>query len=274
MALVAAELSVRFRQLLPELLKFGLVGGLGTVVDLGGAAILHGVYHVEPLAAKAASVSTATVISYLGSRFWTFKDRENQELKREAVLFIVLNVAGLLIAEGVVSLIIYVMGLHGPLAYNIASFLGTGAGTTFRYSAYKKWVFLAPGEEHPARSAAPAPRPLPGYPPWELDPAFLTSAAPEPGTGRGPVTAAALSSAREREPESSWDATLAPTISWSVPAPQPVAARTLEFPAQDFPATASPAPAQAPRRPVPARPPVPGWSPVPRSSGGGRHRKG
>lgn len=277
MALVAAELSARFRQLLPELLKFGIVGGLGTVVDLGGAAVLHGTYHVEPLAAKAVSVSAATVVTYLGSRFWTFKERENQELKREAVLFIVLNVVGLLIAEGVVGLIIYVMGLHGQIAYNIASFLGTGFGTIFRYFAYKKWVFLAPSEESAVGPTAATPRPFPDYPPWELDPAFLAPTAPERGADRVPVATAAFSSAGERESGPAWDVSLAPTISWQAPAPQPAAPRTLAFPAQDspgapFPAPAFPATAQATRRPAPARPAAPG-SPTPRSSGGGRHRK-
>ena len=66
--------------MLPELLKFGIVGGIGTVIDLGGAAVLHGKYHVEPLAAKAVSITLATVFTYLGSRFWTFKHRENQAL--------------------------------------------------------------------------------------------------------------------------------------------------------------------------------------------------
>ena len=91
MALLAPGLYSRIRTMLPELVKFGIVGGIGTVIDLGGAALLHGKYHVEPLAAKAVSTSLATVLTYLGSRFWTFKHRENQELKREAVLFIGLN---------------------------------------------------------------------------------------------------------------------------------------------------------------------------------------
>jgi putative flippase GtrA len=52
------------------------------VIDLGGAAVLHGKYHVDGLEAKAISTAAATVVTYLGSRFWTFKDRENQSLRR------------------------------------------------------------------------------------------------------------------------------------------------------------------------------------------------
>ena len=199
MALLAPGLYSRVRTMLPELLKFGIVGGIGTVIDLGGAAVLHGKYHVEPLAAKAVSTSLATVVTYLGSRFWTFKHRENQELKREAVLFIALNLAGLAIAEVVVGLVTYGLGLHGQLAYNAASFVGTGCGTIFRYFAYRKWVFLAPGERAGAQPAAV--RQVPDYPPWELDPAFF---APAKAAAQRPAADPAQLSPWGQEPLSAW----------------------------------------------------------------------
>ncbi|HEY0935428.1 MAG TPA: GtrA family protein [Trebonia sp.] len=160
--------------MLPELIKFCIVGGVGTVIDLGGAGLLHSRYHVEPLAAKAVSVTLATAFTYLGARFWTFKHRENQSVRREAVLFFALNVAGLVIAEAVIGLVTYVMGLRGTLDYNAASVIGTGLGTIFRFYAYRKWVFLAPSEQ-PAASTAAAAVAMPDYPPWELDPAFFAA---------------------------------------------------------------------------------------------------
>jgi putative flippase GtrA len=208
MALPVRDLYSRVRPMLPEIIKFCVVGGLGTVIDIGGAAVLHGKYHVEPLAAKAISTAAATVLTYLGSRFWTFKHRENQALQREAVLFVVLNLVGLLIAELVVGLVTYVMGLRGELDYNAASLIGTALATIFRYFAYKKWVFLAPAD--PARPAgrAAAADELPDYPPWELDPAYLAAettvhaaapaapaerpAAPRGGAGDGLVPAESL----------------------------------------------------------------------------------
>jgi len=173
MALTVPSLYSRVRPLLPELIRFGIVGGIGTVVDLGGAAVLHGKYHIEPLVAKAISTSVSTTFAYLGCRFWTFKHRENQDLRREALLFFVLNLAGLLIAELVVGFESYVLNRQGQLAYNAASLIGTGLGTVFRYFAYKKWVFLAPAEQ--PEPAAVTRGPVPDYPPWELDPAYLAA---------------------------------------------------------------------------------------------------
>ena len=261
MAFTAPGLYSRVRTMLPEICKFLVVGGLGTVIDLGGAGVLHSAYHVEPLAAKAVSVTLATVFTYLGSRFWTFKERENQSVRREAVLFFVLNVVGLLIAEAVIGLVTYALGLRGPLAYNAASFIGTGLGTIFRFYAYRKWVFLAP-----AGAAAQAPLPdapaFPDYPPWELDPAFLVPM--EAASRTQPLPAPAYSS--PWEPES---ATIRqqghPPTPWGAPASQ-----TVPFSARNSPAPDLRAPVRDEPRPAPAAPAV--RSAAPRSSGG-RHRK-
>ena len=94
----------------------------------------------------------------MGSRFWTFRHRENQAMHREAVLFFVLNVVGLILAEAVIGLTTYVLGLKGPLAYNAASVFGTGLGTIFRFYAYRKWVFLPPAEQ-PAQQVPAGARP-------------------------------------------------------------------------------------------------------------------
>ena len=269
MAFTASGLYSRVRTMGPEIGKFLIVGGLGTVIDLGGAGLLHGQYHFEPLAAKAVSVTLATVFTYLGSRFWTFKERENQAMHREAVLFFVLNVVGLLIAEAVIGLVSYVMGLRGPLAYNAASFVGTGLGTIFRFYAYRKWVFLAPAGAYEPALLPDAPT-FPDYPPWELDPSFLTPAeasaqAPRPV----PRPAPSYSSPWERQPTPARDQGLAPSP-WGAQAPYSASA----FPAPPVPAAApvAAAPLSAPVPNTRPAPPAPPARPAPRS-GGGRHRK-
>jgi putative flippase GtrA len=137
------SLGQRFAELVPELAKFGVVGLAGSVIDLGGAAYLHGALGVGPMVSKGLSIIAATVVTYLGSRFWTFRHRVNQAVAREGVLFAALNIVGLAIAECVVALVTYGLDLKGSLAYNAASVAGTGLGTIFRYFSYKKWVFLA-----------------------------------------------------------------------------------------------------------------------------------
>ncbi len=185
MASQADGLHSRVRALLPEISKFCLIGGIGLVIDLGGAGLLQG-KGVEPLLAKAIAVTVSTTFTYFGSRFWTFRHRERQPMRREAALFFGLNVVGLLIAEAVIALVTYVMGLRSALDYNIASFIGSGLGTIFRFYAYNRWVFLESPAVGPAAvelgagEAAPAAagvEPLPGHHLWELDPAFRVAEA-------------------------------------------------------------------------------------------------
>ena len=134
----------RFAGLIGEFARFGVVGGIGTVVDLGGAGYLHAAAGIGPLSAKAISLSAATVITYAGNRFWAFRHRDNHPLLRELTVFILLNAVGLVIAEAAIGFTYYALGLHGPLAFNMASIAGTGLGTVFRFWSYKKWVFIAP----------------------------------------------------------------------------------------------------------------------------------
>jgi hypothetical protein len=45
----------------------------------------------------------------------------------------------------------YILGLHGPLAYNISSVIvGTAVGTVWRFWSFRRWVFL---ESDPDRDA-------------------------------------------------------------------------------------------------------------------------
>jgi len=169
-----ASLRKRLTDLIPELAKFGVVGLIGSVIDLGGADYLHVHMGIGPMVAKAMSITAATLVTYLGSRFWTFRHRVNQALLREGVLFVVLNVIGLGIAEIAIAATSYGLDMKSELAYNGASVVGTGFGTIFRYFAYKKWVFLAgaPGTVEATVSGIvdPASAALPAGefgPPWE-----------------------------------------------------------------------------------------------------------
>ncbi len=158
-----------------------------------------------------------------------------------------------------IGLVTYAMGLRGPLAYNAASFIGTGLGTIFRFYAYRKWVFLAP-----AGAAAPAPLPdapaFPDYPPWELDPAFLV---PAEAAAQAPLPAPSYSSPWEREPG------VPPGTRDSRRPPGAPRLPSPPIPRRRTPRQTAPAPAQStrPAASMPARPAAP------RSSGGGRHRK-
>ena len=139
-----ASVDVLYR----ELLKFGAVGAVAFVVDIGVFNLVrHGVIggiSDKPLTAKTISVLAATVIAWLGNRYWTFRRRRRASRRREFLLFLSMNIGGLGISLACLGFSHYILGLTSALADNIAgNVIGLGLGTLFRFWAYRKLVFTA-----------------------------------------------------------------------------------------------------------------------------------
>lgn len=133
-----------------EVAKFGAVGALAYVVDVYVYNVLRtGIWPVgdaplahKPLLSKVISVFVATVVAWLGNRYWTFRHRRRSTARQEFVLFAVMNVGGLLIALACLGFSHYVLRLTSPLADNIsANVVGIALGTLFRFWAYRTLVF-------------------------------------------------------------------------------------------------------------------------------------
>jgi putative flippase GtrA len=131
-----------------ELAKFGTIGAISYVIDVGIFNALRfasdeGLLHDKPLTAKAISVAVATTFAYFGNRFWTFKHRARTSFRREYVLFFALNGVAMAIALFCLWISHYVLNYTTPLADNIsANVIGLVLGTVFRFWGYRKWVFL------------------------------------------------------------------------------------------------------------------------------------
>jgi putative flippase GtrA len=135
------------RRLSPELVRFGTVGALAFLVDVGGFNLLRyaggdGPLHGRPLTAKAVSTVIATLVAYAGNRWWTYGKNQRGNPAREYLTFFGLNAVGLAIALSVLAFSHYVLDLTSPLADNVAANLvGLGLGTAFRFWSYRKYVF-------------------------------------------------------------------------------------------------------------------------------------
>lgn len=125
-----------------EILKFGIVGAIAFVIDVGTMNLLrHTVLEDKPTTAKLISASIATVFAWLGNRQWTFRHRRNRAAHHEFTLFVVTNLVALVIGAGAIVISHYGLRLQSLLADNIANIIGIGLGTLFRFWAYRKFVF-------------------------------------------------------------------------------------------------------------------------------------
>jgi putative flippase GtrA len=177
---------MRFRHLIHEMAKFGIVGLAGVVVTEIGYNLLHySPFRFGPLTSVTLATIAATCTTFIGNRYWTFRHRDGSGTSRETVMFFGLNGIGLLIQYASIGFTNYALGLTDKLSNNVALVAGIGLGTLFRFWSYRKWVWVAPSGVVPTvvawtgpRHAAGPRRVIPAAPP---DP---VSAAAERG-GRG-----------------------------------------------------------------------------------------
>lgn len=129
-----------------ELMKFGSVGALAYIVNLGLFNLLvH--FPISPLDDRPVTGSllagiVSILVAYFGNRFWTWKDRPRRTMSREIALFFIINGIGILMSAAVLFISRYILGFQSALADNIAAnVIGIGLGTIFRFWSYRVWVF-------------------------------------------------------------------------------------------------------------------------------------
>jgi putative flippase GtrA len=125
-----------------EMIKFGLVGLVAFVIDIGLANLLwHTVLSDKVTTAKIISGAVATLFAWFGNRQWTFRHRRSRPAHHEVALFFGVNA----IALGISALTLYIshypLGFTSILADNVATIIGIGLGTLSRIWAYRKFVF-------------------------------------------------------------------------------------------------------------------------------------
>src|SRR5688572_10027422 len=124
------------------MIKFGVVGLAAFVIDLGLANLLwQTVLSDKVTTAKIISGAVATLFSWVGNRQWTFRRRRSRPAHHEVALFFGVNIVALGIAAVTLFVSHYGLGFESRLADNVATIVGIGIGTLFRFWAYRKLVF-------------------------------------------------------------------------------------------------------------------------------------
>ena len=156
------------RALVSQLARFGLVGLLGLVVDVGVFNLLAvtlltpATVHEGPIIAKVISTSLAIAVNWMGNRHWTFRDDRRHDWLREGVEFVLVSIGGMAISLLCLWVSHYLLGFTSLLADNVATnVIGLVLGTAFRFTFYRLWVFK-PGRGARTPSADPTSWSRPG----------------------------------------------------------------------------------------------------------------
>ncbi|HEU0182154.1 MAG TPA: GtrA family protein [Agromyces mariniharenae] len=134
--------------LLAYLVKFGVVGLIGLVIDVVLFNLLRlGVFGDDhwaqsAIGAKTISTSVAIIFNWLGNRYWTFRRHRRRNYVREFVEYAIVSIGGMLIALACLWISHHWLGYTSLVADNISSnVVGLALGTAFRFLLYRYWVF-------------------------------------------------------------------------------------------------------------------------------------
>ena len=136
--------SSTWRVLIREVSGFGVVGAVCFCIDLGLFQVLYEHTGTGAVLAKLISTLVATTVAYVGNRYWSFAHRARTGLRREYLLFLVINGATLLLGLAVVAFVRHGLGQTSALVLQIANVASIALGTVVRYIGYRQWVFPAP----------------------------------------------------------------------------------------------------------------------------------
>lgn len=125
-----------------KLLRFALVGGINTVIDIG---LLFGLttLGLPKLAANTVSTGTAFIFSFFANKSYTFRAQGN--VRRQLILFVVVTLTGL---WGLQNAVIFCISpiltsvIHTEsLVLLLAKIIATGVSLVWNYYLYDRVVF-------------------------------------------------------------------------------------------------------------------------------------
>ena len=110
------------KKLIIQLIKFGIVGVIATIIDMGTLVFLKEVAHIDVLVSSAASFSVSVIANYILSMLFVFQSKQDNKLK-EFCVFVILSVGGLLLNQFVMWLGTEVLDIYYLLAKVLATIL-------------------------------------------------------------------------------------------------------------------------------------------------------
>lgn len=93
------KLNKKHEDLLIQIFKFGIVGGIATVIDFLCIYIFKEVFNIPVIISNTLSFIVATIYNYIASVKWVFNVDENKDKKKTFVTFIVFSVIGLILND-------------------------------------------------------------------------------------------------------------------------------------------------------------------------------
>lgn len=135
------SLHLFFRQSTP-FLRYCLVGGLGTVLDVGMVFLLVRFFNIHPVLAAFFGFWIAVINNFFLNKIWTFQDT-SRNYRKQGIKFLIVSLGGLALTLGWMAIFYEVFSIH----YLVAKMLTSGIVLVWNFFANKYWTFRAEQRE-------------------------------------------------------------------------------------------------------------------------------
>jgi putative flippase GtrA len=132
-----------WRLIVKEVSAFGIVGVVCFFLDVGLFQFLYAHVGTGAVTSKLLSTLVSMTVAYVGHRYWSFSHRARTGVRREYVLFALINGVTLLLGLAIVAFVRYPLHQEHPLVLQAANIASIVLGTVIRYLSYRRWVFPA-----------------------------------------------------------------------------------------------------------------------------------
>ena len=129
------------QKLLAQIMKFGVVGVIATVIDFGIMNLLHYGLGLNILIANTSGFIISLIFNYLASMKYVFAHKEGMSRRREFIIFVVLSVIGLIINNACMWAGVELLHIH----YLITKIGATAIVMVWNFVTRK--IFLDAGDE-------------------------------------------------------------------------------------------------------------------------------
>lgn len=130
------------KNLIAQLLKFGVVGVLAAVIDIGIMNFLLAAFHMHNVIASTISFLISLAFNYLASMKYVFKHRDDMAKWMEILIFFVSAAVGLFMNEAIIWISTFGMNHDAMITQHAAYVLRTNIGKIVATGVVAVWNFI------------------------------------------------------------------------------------------------------------------------------------
>jgi dolichol-phosphate mannosyltransferase len=126
-----------------EIVRFGLVGASGVLVNTGVLYALHGTAGWPLIPASVLAVEAAIFNNFLWNDRWTFKARDGTPYR--FIRFNLVSLGGLVVNTVILAVLVALTGIH----YLVANLIAIAVAMAWNFAANSRWTWRTATPDRP-----------------------------------------------------------------------------------------------------------------------------